>query len=226
MRYLALLLMLCAGAGQAGPIYGDLQSPPPDQAADAPAALPLPVKSGPSLSAAIRLRDLSRFGDGYAAQSLAREVRPPEENLGVMRPDNYDPSHSQIDGSFFSAIGLDAAGLARQWGRGNAITGLEEPPGDKDVSYDFDSVDLSGYKALYDKYKGSLPEIEYKTKIYYKYTKSTPMMEPSGWFHDVLEFIHRMTSEFIDFILFNIKIVIVLNGLILAFMYFSGRRRS
>jgi len=218
MRRTALLLWLIASVSSAGPIYSDPEASPSVAAPADVAALPLP------LNAAIRLRNLSRFGRGYAAEALAIAVRPAEENLGVMRPDSYDPSRSRVDAAFFSAIGLDPASLARRWGEGDAITSLEEPLGIEDVYYDFETPDLSGLKVEYDKYKGTLDEIEYKkTKMYFKGEKALPMMESVGWVQDLLSFIHKVSQAVVNFIFEHLISFIALNGIVLIWIHIMRR---
>jgi hypothetical protein len=226
MRRAALLLWLIASVSRAGPIYSDLDAPPAAAPPADVAALPLPLKSGPALSAAIRLRNLSRFGRGYAAAALAIAVRPAEENLGVMRPDTYDPARSRVDAPFLSAIGLNPLSLVRRWGDGDAITSLEEPMGLDDVSYDFDTADLSGVKAELQKYRGALEDIEYKRNVYFKGGKALPMMESVGWVHDVLDFFHKITQSIVDFILDHLIGFIAINGIALIWIQIVRRGRS
>jgi hypothetical protein len=227
MRRAALLLWLIAGMCSAGPIYTDLDAQPAAAASADVAALPLPLKSGPSLSAAIRLRNLPRFGRGFAAAALAVAVRPAEENLGVMRPDNYDPSRSRVDAAFLSAIGLSPAGLARHWGEGDAITSLEDPFGLEEVYYDFETPGVPEIKADIDKYKGSLAEVAYwKNKIHYTDGDALPVMESVGWVQELLAFIHKCSQAIVNFILDHLIGFIALNGIALFWIHILRRGRS
>jgi hypothetical protein len=213
-RVLLALTLILSTAAQGGPIYttpadSNLPGDPTTTADSRSANIARSDRKG---IAGIKLRGMTPLGQDFAASALAARVKSPEENLAITKGESENPADWAVEPEFFAAIGLDPAGLAQNWGKGDALTSFDKPFTSHETFYE-NEVQECDDKCEEREGGGAFARTFFSFKLK---GDDEPALPPIPWMHDLLSKIHDFSNMVFSAIYDNRFALIGASGAILV----------